>query len=131
MAGLPEELPDDLASDALVLLSESYTSCAFCDEIRRILTLCNRLKHVMRRFLADDHFYAWLDDASLVSRYFVNCVAESVDVVQANRSYGANEGVNNVCRIDAAAHSDFKDDNVAFYLLIVHESHQRRDLEEG
>ena len=85
----------------------------------------------MWRFLADNYFHARLDDASLVSRDFVNCVAKSVDVVQANRGYGANEGYHDVRRIDEAAHSDFKDNYVAFGRLIVHEGHQCRDLEEG
>ena len=131
MARLAEELLDDLASDALVLLSEGYTSRAFCDEIRRVLTRCNRLEHVMWRFLADNHFHAWLDDACLVSRDLVNCVAEGVDMVQANRGYGANEGCHDVRRVNEAAHSDLKDNDVAFSRLIVHEGHQSRDLEEG
>ena len=106
MARLPEVLMDDLASDALVLLSEGYTSCAICDEIRRVLTLCNRLEYVMWRFLADNHFHTWLDNACLVSRYFVNCVAKGVDMVQANRGYSANEGCHDVRRVNEAAHSD-------------------------
>ena len=131
MACLAEELSDDLASDALVLLPEGHASRAFCDEVGCVLALSNRLEHVMWCLLAYDHLHARLDNSCFVSCDFVNSVTKSVDVVQSDRSYGANEGIHNVCCVNAAAHPDLKDDDVALGGLIVHEGHQRRDLEEG
>ena len=130
-AGLVEELPNDCPGDTLVLLAEADASGTLSHQVGRVLALRNALKHMMWRLLAYHDLHARLDYSSLVGRYFVNCVPEGVHMVQANRRYGANEGVHDISRIDPPTHTDFEHNHVTFIDLVVQKGHQSRNLKEG
>ena len=126
-----EDLRYDSAGNALVLDAERHIFRVFSHDIARVEVQRDGLKDVVRCFLADDDFDTWLDDAGLVDCNFVNSIAESFAVVKSDARDCAQEGIDNVGRVDAPAYAHLETDEVAAAVLEVQKAHQSYYLKEG